>query len=215
MSDFAAMQSRIADELGDVDEAEFTSNIKAHIVDAIAHYERQRFWFNERIGSFNTVASQEAYDWPANQLTIDTLKLTISQDPYMLIQRDWRAFDDMRVSSGTSAGAPTDWAIYGDQIYLYPIPEQAYLVTYSGLYQPADVLTTASDGADTNAWMTTAAALIRGRAKMTLARGVLRDPELMALARDEEAEALSQLRYQSAKRTGSRRIRAHGLAGAA
>ncbi len=70
----------------------------------------------------------------------------------------------MQAPSTQYTGVPVDYAIFGDQLRLAPIPDAAYTITFSGLAR----LPTLSQDADTNAWMTEGEALIRNQAKVFL-----------------------------------------------
>jgi len=72
-------------------------------------------------------------------------------------------------------GQPIDYAYLGGKFRLYPIPDGVYPLTFSD----NELLSTLSADADSNAWTTEAADLIRSQAKMILAREVLYDDEIM------------------------------------
>jgi hypothetical protein len=57
-----------------------------------------------------------------------------------------------------------------------------------------------SADADTNAWMTDGAGIIRGQAKLLLYRDILRDPDGVTLATQQLVEAGGTPNPQSAKR---------------
>src|SRR3972149_4580416 len=59
MTTYATMRARIAEEL--IDSAITTAHINNAIQQAIKHYERKPWWFNQKAGTFATVAAQELY----------------------------------------------------------------------------------------------------------------------------------------------------------
>ena len=60
MSTYVTMRTRIADEL--LDSGALTNaQINNAILTAIKHYERKEWWFNQKVGTFSTVANQELY----------------------------------------------------------------------------------------------------------------------------------------------------------
>lgn len=218
MSDFGTMRARIADEIGDVDEAEFTTQIKRAIVDAIEHYQAERFWFLEdwdvQQSAITSVTADgtEFYAFPTSPkvIKLDTLRIkTSGTEAYDLIRQDWASIDHLATLASVFKADPTDYAVRGEYVRLYPIPDGVYTLYWTGIVQPT-ALTTSSEDADTNAWMTEGAQLIRNRAKMIVARDVLRDPELASLAGQAELEALARLRRETRRRLSGGRVKAHG-----
>ena len=60
MTTYVTMRNRIADEL--LDSGALTNaQINNAILTAIKHYERKEWWFNQKVGTFSTVANQELY----------------------------------------------------------------------------------------------------------------------------------------------------------
>lgn len=212
MSDLVTMKTRISDELVRDD---LSSQIANAIAEAIRDHEGTRFWFNEKRFRLVTVASQEYYDLTtaltntdataldAGEALLETDSVTIldSGEAYPLTERTQQAMD--RGQSLSTTGTPCEYAIFGDELRLSPIPDDAYEITISGLAR----LKTLSAGSDTNAWMTEGEALIRHRAKKLIYRDVVRDPDGKALAEEAEAEALMKLERKTAAKVGTGRIR--------
>lgn len=211
MSTYGIMKARIADELA---RSDLSSNIASAVQSAIAFHERKRFYFNEVIGTFSTVASQEWYSssdasWIATAVDIDSLRVTISGRPFPLDKQTMAKMEE--VSAGaTMTGTPSDWCYYRQQVRLYPTPNGVYTMTAAYIQR----LTALSADADTNAWMTDAEELIRLRAKMMLFRDVIRDEasfrEAERLA-PFEAEALRALQTETTARGGSRTVLAYSF----
>lgn len=191
---YISLATQIADELGDRSDllspqlvaSAANSPIKRAIQSAIAKWEREPFYFTETYTAsfFTTVNAQEFYttsDAPAiaTTLSITRLHITISGSRYALTARRWNYIDD--ISTGTTAGKPTDFAYYAEQIRLYPIPDAAYVVALSGNKR----LTALSADSDANAWTQDGFDLIRCEAKLILARGLLKD-EALALQCETE-----------------------------
>lgn len=189
-ADYGTLQRVIADEigdrfdlLGDLSDTGLTSSpIKRAIQSAISKWEREAFYFNEIYASplFTTVAGQEFYDTGTDpdefavSPNVWLLHALISGNRYDLDQRSWADLErgspnpDLR-------GQPAEWAYFGNRIRLYPIPDGAYPIRASR----TGVATTLSADTDANAWTTDAYDLIRAEAKLTLARDVLHDPQLV------------------------------------
>ena len=197
------MRTRISDEL--VNESLTTAQINAAIQSAIAHYQRQRFYFNEsRAETFSTVASQEYYAAAANAnipnlSAIDELTITVNSDRYPLRPQTWEYMETI-ASTATATGQPGDYCYYAQQIRLYPIPDAVYTVRITGLVRFAAL---SADG-DTNAWMTDAEELIRARAKWDIGANVIYAPEVTAAAGEMESVAYRVLRAETIRRTSSK-----------
>lgn len=188
-ANYVILQNRIVDELGDRSDLKAplltavgqSSPIKRAIQSAIAKWEREPFYFTEVYDTsfFTTVNNQEYYttaddaDIPAI-VSITRLHVTISSSRYALIPRRWNYLDD--ISTGTTAGNPTDYAYFASQIRLYPIPNGAFPVALSGHKRLA---TLSADG-DSNAWTLDGFDLIRCEALLSLATELLHDPALAA-----------------------------------
>lgn len=169
MSDFGTMVARCADELK---RSDLNAQIKKSIVSAIDFYEARRFSFNEGRRSLSTVAGTEYYapsSWVSsttlgNPLAIDTAKIVSGSSEWPLERQTFETIDDWQNNSGTR-GRPTDYCWYKGQLRLYPVADAVYTVYINGLFQLAPALTSASENADTNAWMTDGEQLIRSWTK--------------------------------------------------
>jgi hypothetical protein len=199
MSDYGTMKSRIARE---IERDDRSTEVAEAIQSAIGLWDGTRFWFNEKVLSLNTVASQEYYAMSAlldsagaallsgeGLIEIDSFTLTYSNQPYPLNERTQGWMDMMQATSATYTGQPSDYSIFGNQIRLHPIPDAVYSCTISGL---SSLSTLSADG-DTNAWMTSGEALIRNQAKVLLYRDIIRDMDGVGAASQAMAEALSVL----------------------
>jgi hypothetical protein len=161
MGTFAAMEQRIIAELHRDDVA---SVVDDYINDAINHYARYRFWFNEKKAVTQTIAGTETYNWPADFVQLDSLVITVNSTLYPLRPVSHRDIDEMCVMA-TDRGQPYCYAMYQKQYRLYPIPDAVYTLTQYYLFAEPP-LTTGS--ASSNVWTTEAEELIRTRAKKLL-----------------------------------------------
>ena len=200
-NDFGTMTNRIANEIRRTD---LTTEIATEVQDAIKFYEAERFWFSEsRTNTFNTVASQEFYssaDLAVMPIVvhIDEAVITISGNRYPLNRRDWDYMEHIAMNPVT-LGQPQDYCYYAEQIRLYPIPQDAYPIRLSGIFQ----LGTLSTSADTNAWMVEGQQLIRNMAKMKLH---MERTHLTDMA--EEAQALVELSLANLRKKNAMRLSA-------
>jgi hypothetical protein len=204
MSTFGAMQDRIADELARTD---LTSQISKAIQSSIRHYERERFYFNETIGTFSTVASQEWYsssDFSAmpNIAEIDSVRITVGSNIYRLIARDFSYLEEINLST-SHTGDPTDFCYYRQQMRFWPIPSAVRTITIAYVARPA----TLSASTDTNAWMTDAEEMVRSRAKADIYGHVLRDTERAGVMMQFAKGVHDQMQEETTHRSASRRVR--------
>lgn len=204
-NDYGTMQTRIANE---VRRSDLTSEIAQEIQDAIKFYEAERFWFNEdRSSTFTTSQGQEFYTSAdlaviPNVIHIDQAVITISGNRYPLNRRDWDYFEHIAMNPATN-GQPQDYVYYDQSIRLYPIPDNAYTVRISGVFQ----LGTLSASADTNAWMVEGEQLIRNAAKMRLHMERTHNQQQAEEARNLVEIALQNLRMKNGVHLASGRQR--------
>jgi hypothetical protein len=138
------------------DESTEGSNVQDCILDAIQHYEMQRLHFNQdRSETFSTVASQQYYGSAAltsipNILEFDNVAITIaSSDVRNLKKVPWETLQEWNPDAAVT-GQPSHYAYYAQEIRLYPIPNNVWTVTISGLFQ----LAVPSLSTDTGPWLT-------------------------------------------------------------
>ncbi len=205
MASYLDMVTRIADESLRTD---MTNQIKLCIQDAIAHYEVERFWFNQfRDRTFTTVAGQEFYgaadqgDIP-NVLEFDAVTLSVGSTRWPLVKVSYVELEEWNADA-TIRGQPTHYAYWGQQIRLYPVPDGAYQIRLSGLFK----LPLLTADADENAWSKDAEDLIRHRAKSILYSQYLRDDTNAARAAALEAAAHERLSATAARRLAAGEIR--------
>ena len=138
-ADYITLQRQIADELGNrtdllsplSDSGLTDSPIKLAIASAIAKHERETFYFNGSYDQpmFTTVAGQEFYttsDAAAieNSPYIYSLHLLVNATRRPMTLQPWQYLEDIS-STPAGRGQPFDWAYFGRQIRLYPIPDGA------------------------------------------------------------------------------------------
>lgn len=167
--DYGTMQTRIANELV---RSDLGTEIQDAIKNAVAFYDSYRFDFNEGRATRYTTDGTQAYSLPTDFLDIDKVMILVSNNyTYPLIPRsfDWL----LEHQSNTQwSNRPSDYAIFNDQLFVYPIPDDSYQLTL--VYQKA--LSDLSVSADTNAFMEIKRGeeLIRTHAKIDLMENVIR-----------------------------------------
>lgn len=180
------MQDRIADEL---DRSDLTTQIQYAIQSAIEFYKDERFFFNENITKIVTATASETYSI-SSVLDIDYVTVNVNGHPADMVARPFNYVASIRDPSYT--GTPHQYAILGDSMYVYPVPNGVYTIEVAGCVQ----LATLSSTANTNAWMTSAEELIRRRAKADLCHDLIKDYD--------EADRQTQLELRALERLKSR-----------
>jgi hypothetical protein len=135
-----------------------------YINDAIAHYQRYRFWFNETSGTQATADGTATYAWPADFVELDSMTITANGTLTPMVQLSPREIDERYVNT-TLKGVPYHFAAYKQEFRLWPTPNAIYTLTY---YYLKNYTALASGSTSSNVWTTEAEELIRTRAKKIL-----------------------------------------------
>lgn len=191
MATYGTMKSRIATEMS---RSDLTTVIPYAIQDAIRFYQGTKFWFNEDGATTPTVAAQADYALPTDFIELDYASLTVNGATYPLKPVQYRSIAGMNVNN--TQGVPQYVATYQESLWLYPVPNAVYTVTF-WYTRELDAL---SGDSDTNAWTTEAEELIRIHAKKMLCLQNLHNPQ-EALALDEaETRVLAALKSETERR---------------
>jgi hypothetical protein len=161
MSTFAQMEARIISELHRDDIA---SVVDDYINDAIAHYQRFRFWFNEKKSMTVTVAGTDLYNWPTDLVKLDRLVMLVNSRETGLELVAPEDIDGLGIQA-SDRGEPEWYANYGKAFRLYPCPDKAYPLAQYYLFTVPPQNT--GDAVE-NMWTANAEELIRTRAKKLL-----------------------------------------------
>lgn len=194
MGDFITMQSRIADEMARDD---LGDHVRQAIYDAINRYKQELFFVNRALTSaFSTTPGIPTGIFPDGTITLDSVFLTASGHRRELVEvtiEQYLGHDEVLLSS---EGPPFQYALLNNNIYFYPTPDKAYVLTY--LYRRAvpspvnDNDGSSPTGADGSYfWMTTAERMIRTYAKGILYRDVLKDESSSQVEFDSSAKEFS------------------------
>lgn len=204
MATFLELQNEVAYNVRTVSTAAASgieTQIKAAINKAVAHYERQRFYFNETTFTFTTVANQEYYSSSdqaniPNLIDIDAMKILVNGSTYEILPKGFEYLDEIQTNTAYT-GDPIFYAYYKQQIRFYPVPQAVRTVTVAGLIKYADL----SADADYNVFTTEAPDLIRARAEWHLYANLLKDIEGATIAKASENDALSAITLETATRS--------------
>ena len=174
---------------------QLTSQAHTYIDEAIDHYSRNAFWFNEEIATAQTVTGEEYLDLPANWGLEYTINVQIGTNTYPLNERTFAQMDDLYISAANYTGYPEDYCIYREQIRLGPIPSGAYTLKMAYLKQPNDLT---SDSA-TNISLENINELVRMRAARRMCERILQDTDRAQYFLRDEMEALRMARSKSSR----------------
>lgn len=208
MATFDGLVVRIIDELsvgarlqeGDLPRPVSRTEVEREILKACEFYSTARFWFNEASGTLTTSSSLATYSWPTDLMEIDSVTLTQSGSRYSLRQVGYAQMEAL--DSGQDFGPPTSFAMWAEQLRLYPVPAATYTIAIA--YQKR--LPTLSVTSDTNAWTTVAQDLIASRVISRISAGRLRDPQRAQIFQLIEMQELQRLLQQNEKTASSGRI---------
>ena len=203
MATYGGAVDLILTELARADTS-ITVVVEREVLKAIEHYAPTRFFFNEARGSFtasNTIfypLSSMAVAW----LEIDQLTVTVNGSIIELLPASHQELNRMDVSAFT--GYPARWAIWAEQIRLYPRPASgtSYQVDIDGTKR----LATLSASTDSNAWTNEGLDLIAARVEKILSARKFKDFEAAQVYQTAEREALDRLLGRTERLTMSGRI---------
>lgn len=205
MTTLGALRAEIADDL---DRTDLTTRISAAITNAINHYRKTRFYFNEqRTVTFNTVASQSTYTVSdlatiPNVFDLDQVTIEVSGD---IRELDQISHQEIELLDTANTGEPTVYSFFNQSYRFYPVPDDAYAVRLIGGIKTAAPLT---DVETDNVWMTEAYELIRSRAKLYLAIHVVKDKDMAADMVAAEKDAFDALISETSRKRATGQIRA-------
>jgi hypothetical protein len=203
MSTLSQVRSKVADKILRNDfNSQIDTAINRIINECAGSY---RFWFNETIGTFLTIANQETYATedgiPSDILEIDYVKQTLSLTDQPSLYR--RTFSEIQtLNTGRSTGDPTYYAWYQNKFYFHLIPNSAKTITvfYAKSY------TELSADADTNDFTNYAEDLIEAGACEIIFRDFLRETENALIQEKAKLKALQRLWERTDRITSTRQI---------
>ena len=176
---------------------------------SIDFYAANRWWFNEKAATVSTFPGQRTTPLPPDFRFLDQAWLQVGGVAFPLTLLQAVEVDNLYAAS-QAGGQPTDIAILGTNLYLWPTTLVAYPVLLRYVANVAPALNYA-DPTSFNVWTNEGADLIVARAKLRLYRDYLsaqlQDPRVVA-ATAQEQEAYTRLRSEHNRRLSTNRIRA-------
>lgn len=204
MTTFTTLKANVADY---INRSDLSTQIGTAINRAIAFYSRkERFWFNETTGTFNTVSGQLIYtssdSIPTLITEIDYVKIAISASLNTPLSPRTYSYIQDRVVSSSVTGVPYEYAYYKQNFYLYPIANAVYTITVSYTKSYADL----SAGSDTNDFTNNAEDLIEARATWWIYSQILKNADDAAIWKQNEREALMALQDETMRITATGKL---------
>lgn len=175
------------------------------IFDAIKLNRSKPFWFLQEPQTVSlTSATSAGFAYVAEYpglLRLDSLRITIAGQLQRLYQI---SHDEMesRFDGNTSGGEPFEFERWGGRVRLYPTPNAAYTLTWSGVFQDS----TLTGNEVSNGWMTHGELLIRSTAKVMLLRDYIKSYEDVPAAMAAQAEAERALYREHVQRMSKTRM---------
>lgn len=193
MGTLAELKARIAEDLN---RSDLTTTIATGITSAIERYAAKRFWFTEDTRTTTTVNGVSTAAAPDGLRIIDEAWVTISGTKVPLDLKPLTDVVDLLGSTTNVSGQPCIFAHSGDLFTIYRLPDAAYTITATGIYDLAAL----SAPEATNAWTTEAADLIANEVIARIRRIRLRDYDGASAAEMERDKALKAIRAETTRR---------------
>lgn len=214
MATFADMQSEIADDIDDTT-GEYASQIQRAIIAAIRYCQRDNYWFNElRTGTIATAVGEQFYTFAGSGsasgdfddvIQINDVFYTDAGGQSCLMTRISPVEMELLSDSSASVGQPFNWTYYQSQLWIYPIPDQAYtLELHLGPYR----YVLPSLPSDTHAFFDEAWDMVKARAKYIIQKDTLRDPAMAMEALNDFKDQQTALAAETSRRVGTGTIKA-------
>ena len=181
------------------------------IQSAIRDYESYRFTFNEQILTVTVTATQTyalslfaaSGTGVAEVVEIDDLAITIpASRTYSIQEVTWMEMGDIDSGVGTLQGYPQIYAVYNQNLQIYPKPNALFLAVMSAHVKLTEIA--AGGMATSNAWTNQASELIRCAALKRLWGRKYQNMQMAQAMQVAESQALSSLQRRNEAITSTR-----------
>lgn len=204
MATYGGAIDLILTELGRSDNS-ITAVAERELLKAIEHYAPHKFWFNE--GRVSFTASNTIYypleSMSAYMLEIEQASVVVSGSVYDL---HLQSHADLQIEDMTGVtGYPTDFAIFGNQIRLYPKPASG--TTYQVDLDGTKRIATLSASTDSNEWTDEALDLISARVEKIMCARKFKDFEAAQAYQVAEDQALQRHQERTDKLSTTGKIK--------
>jgi hypothetical protein len=197
MATLGELKTRITTEVNRDDLADDLATIlDTYISRSIDFYSSSRFWFNE-FRTTSTFAINEQYtDIPEGVREIDDVWIIVGSVRYRLMRQEMADLEALY--SVPLTGQPTDYAVFGTQIRLWPTPNMAYTGIWIGIRDVTPLV----DDDSSNYWTIQGQDLIDARTRYLLYRDEFRDDFGTQQAGIAMDEAYRRLKGETNRRIG-------------
>lgn len=176
---------------------------------AINFYSSEPLGFNSDRAYIVTDDGQPNYALPDDFIKPIFLKLKRDSNWYEMDRVSWQVMES-RKWDDTTTSLPDAYAIYDEQLWFYPIPDQSMTADLSYVRS----LATLSASSDSNAWTGVAEELIRLHAEVDMYETKIRGADAIQVAqvlRGREHQALDRLRERFSGKLLSGKLRRRGI----
>jgi hypothetical protein len=206
MASYGDLKAQIASDLR---RSNLPTEIAQAVLDAIRDYDIERFYFNETaVYTLTTVPGQDEYPITAQSpilefIKIDNLRAQAGNVWYDVTRE---TMDDIeRLYSAPSNGQPFRFAVHGNDVRFYPMPDKAYPIRIFGHYRLIEL----GNNIDSNDWTNAGKNLIRYSTLKRLYFYPIRDLQQAQAAEAAEMRELEYLRRETDRRARSGRMQAY------
>lgn len=203
----------VAEIMDDLDRPDLEPQIRRGIAAAVRHFQPERFAFNERILTFQTIPGADVYgqgDAPAipGLYAIGSAVLVDGDQVSDLnrVAETWVESADQPASQSQ----PVAYSYFDSTLRLWPVPSDAWTIRLSA-HIKLDIPTGDLADATSSPWFDEARDMISARAKWHLALHVLKDSGLAAAMQVAFTEAFGTLRARANGIASTGQIRAWNL----
>lgn len=194
---------------GDLNRPDLSAQVSQAVVSAIRFYEVRNWSFNSERSFVITSDGQANYAMPSDFVKPVFAKIKRGGTWFTVDQKQWAYIEEIKYDD-TTTSLPRYYALYDDQVWLYPIPDQSMTLDMAYVKKlPA----LAADG-DESAWIDIAGDLIRARAEVYVNERHIRGQEAILAAqvlRAAERDELDSLERRYGGRILSGRLRRRGV----
>lgn len=163
--------------------------IKYYLLAAMEFFQTESFTFNQASTTLSITASSETVALPSDFAQFTSWRITTSGYETELCRINYPEIENMRVYDTTRYSKPTYFAIYGDNLEVFPTPSSTLSSKFSYIKKTA----LPSADSDSGAWVNEARMLIAAKAKEYIYTFTLEDVEQAQLATIQVAKELDKL----------------------
>lgn len=197
MATLGELKTRVITEINRDDLADDLATIlQTYIERSIDFYSSSRFWFNEFRTTSTFSSGGEYTDIPDGVREIDDVWIIVGSVRYRLMRQEMADLEALY--SVPLTGQPTDYAVFGTQIRLWPTPNMAYTGIWIGIRDVTPLV----DDDSSNYWTIQGQDLIDARTRYLLYRDEFRDDFGTQQAGIAMDEAYRRLKGETNRRIG-------------